>query len=51
MNINAYVKLGQNPFIHSQDIERKQNSDVIQGQLLCYELTKMDAKQSQASCC
>ena len=29
--INAYVKFGQNPFIHSQDIERKWNSDVIQG--------------------
>ena len=31
MNINAYVKFGQNPFIHSQDSERKRNSNVIQG--------------------
>ena len=31
ININAYVKFGQNPLIHSQDIERKQNFDVFQG--------------------
>ena len=31
VNINAYPKFGQNPFIHSQDIERNQNSDIIQG--------------------
>ena len=31
VNINAYAKLGQNPFIYSQDIERKRNSDIIQG--------------------
>ena len=30
ININAYAKFGQNPFIHSQDIERKRNSVVIQ---------------------
>ena len=29
VNINA--KFGQIPFIHTQDIERKRNSDVIQG--------------------
>ena len=33
ININTCVKFGQNPFLHSQDIERK----------LCNELTKMDA--------
>ena len=42
-NINAYVKYGQNLFIHSQDIEWKRNSDVIEGPSLCNELTKMDA--------
>ena len=31
VNINAYEKFGQNPFLHSHDIERKQNSDIIQG--------------------
>ena len=31
VNINEYAKFGQNPFLHSQDIERKQNSDIIQG--------------------
>ena len=43
ININAYVKFGQSPFIHSQDIEWKWNSDVIQGMLHCNELMKMDA--------
>ena len=32
VNINACAKFGKNPFIHSQDIKRKRNSDVIQGQ-------------------
>ena len=31
VNINAYAKFGQNPFIRYQDIERKQNCGVIQG--------------------
>ena len=31
VNINACAKFGQNPFIHYQDIEWKQNSDAIQG--------------------
>ena len=43
VNINACAKFGQNPIIHTQDIERKQNSDVIQGTLLWTELTKIDA--------
>ena len=33
VNINAYAKYGQKPFICSQDTERKRNSDVIQGLL------------------
>ena len=31
VNINAYAKFGQSPFLHLQDIERKRNSDIIQG--------------------
>ena len=31
ININAQTKFGQNPFLLSQDIERKWNSDIIQG--------------------
>ena len=31
VNINAYAKFDRNLFIRSQDIERKQNSNVIQG--------------------
>ena len=28
VNINAYAKFGQIPSMHSQDIERKRNSDI-----------------------
>ena len=28
VNIYAYAKFGQNPVIHSQDIERDRNSDI-----------------------
>ena len=31
VSINYYANLGQNPFIHSLGIERKRNSDVLQG--------------------
>ena len=31
VSINDYANFGQNPFIGSQDIELKRNSDVIQG--------------------
>ena len=31
VNINAYIKFGQNPSSISQDIERKRNSDINQG--------------------
>ena len=31
VNINAYTKFDRNPQMNSQDIERKQNSDVDQG--------------------
>ena len=29
--INASAKFGKKTFIHTQDIERKRNSDVIEG--------------------
>ena len=31
INVNVYTKFGQIPFIGSQDIERKRNSDINQG--------------------
>ena len=31
VKINEYAESGQNQFICAQDIEQKQNSDVIQG--------------------
>ena len=33
-NMNAYIKFGEILSISSQDIERKQNSDINQGPLL-----------------
>ena len=48
VNINAYyAKVGQNSPIRTQDIERKQNSDVNQGQKLCYKFAKIDKQHSQ----
>ena len=43
VSINAHAKLGQIPSIRSQDIERKQNYDINQGQSLCYKFAKIDA--------
>ena len=31
VNSNVCAKFGRNLFIHTQDIEQKQNSDIIQG--------------------
>ena len=42
-NINANAKFGQIPSICSQDIERKQNSDVNKGTQLCCKFVKIDA--------
>ena len=39
VSINDYTNFGQNPFIRSQDIEWKRNSDIIQGPLVCNKLT------------
>ena len=40
VNINAYTKFCQIPSIHSQVIERKQNSDINQGPLSLLEFCK-----------
>ena len=42
VSINAYPKFGQIPSICSQNIERKQNSDINQGSLVCYKFAKID---------
>ena len=42
VSTNAYAKLGQIPSVHSQDIERKRNSDIDQGPWLCYKFAKID---------
>ena len=31
VSINDYANFGQNPFTRSQEIEQRQNSDIIQG--------------------
>ena len=43
VNINVNAIFGQNPFIYTRDIERKWNSEVIQGSSLYTELTKIVA--------
>ena len=47
VNMNDYIKFGQTLSICSQDIERKQNSDINQGPKLCYKLAKRGVQQSQ----
>ena len=42
VNMNAYIKLGENMSSSSQDIERKRNFGVIQGPLLWYKFAKND---------
>ena len=42
VNINAYAKFGQLPYICVQDIERNQTFDITQGPLLCYKFAKID---------
>ena len=51
VNVNVHTKFGQILSICSQAIERKRNSDVNQGQLLCQNLAKNDGQQSQARSC
>ena len=43
VNINAYAKFGQNPYLRSHDIERKRNSDSFQRPYFSNELTQMNA--------
>ena len=42
VSIYSYIKFGQNLFICSQDIERKQNFGVNQGPKGCYKCAKND---------
>ena len=40
VNINAFTKFGEILSNSSPDIEWKRNSDINQGQLLCYKIAK-----------
>ena len=51
VNVDVHTKFGQILSIHSQDIQRKQNSDVNQGPSLLQNLAKNDGQQSQARSC
>ena len=42
VNVDVHTKFGRILSICSQDIERKQNSDVNQGPLLCQNVAKND---------
>ena len=48
---NVYTNFGLILSIRSQDIERKPNSDVNQGPLLCCQFAKNDDLQSQSRSC
>ena len=52
VNVDVYTKFGQILSIRSQDIERKQNSDIkIKGRNSYQNFAKNDGLQSQARCC
>ena len=51
VNADVNTKFGQILSIRSQDIERKLNSDINQGQLLRQNIAKNDGQQSQARSC
>ena len=40
VNVDVHKKFGQILSFHSQDIERRRNSDINQGPLLCQNLAK-----------
>ena len=42
VNIDAYTKFGEILSICLEDVEWKQNSDMNQGQKLCYKFAKND---------
>ena len=48
VNINAYIKFGENMSICSQDIEWKRNFGVHQGPYLWYECEQKKMFQSHA---
>ena len=48
---DAHKKIGQILSICSQGIERKQNSDINQGQKLCQNFAKNYRQHSQARSC
>ena len=51
VNVDVHTKFGQILSIRSQDIKRKQNSDVYQGLQLRQNFAKNDGQQSQARFC
>ena len=51
VNVDVHTNFGQILSIHSQDIERKRNSDLNQGPQLCQNLAKNDRQLSQARYC
>ena len=51
VNGDAHTKFGRILSIHSQDIERKRNSDVNQRPQLCQHFAKNNGQQSQARSC
>ena len=48
VNVDVHTNFGQILLIRSQDIERKRNSEVNQGLLLCQNFAKNDGQQFQA---
>ena len=51
VNDDVHTKFGRILSIHSQDIERKRNSDVNQGPKLRQNSAKNEGKRSQARSC
>ena len=51
VNMNAYIKFGENMSSSSQDIERKRNFSVNQGPKLWYKFAKNFAQQCQGRSC
>ena len=51
INVDVHTKFGQILSIRSQDIERKQNSEVNQGPYLRQNFAKNDGRQSKAKSC
>ena len=51
VDVDVHTKFGQILSIRSQDIERKQNSDVNQGPQLRQNFAKIAGQQSQARSC